>query len=146
MAIHMHPFEADFVGVRHAGPFHRFSQTFMSAPFCAALAWVHGQVGYQGMHRYGDAQVLGIVPRIEIVSDPAVARYQPRVVMMDDTGTTRQWAETQGSDAYQMTWEAARQMSRALCGEVGVPQPLIGRAQVRERVGQYVGISVVVEA
>ena len=29
-------FEADFFGVRYAGPFATFPQTFMSAPFCAA--------------------------------------------------------------------------------------------------------------
>ncbi|HYG45779.1 MAG TPA: MmgE/PrpD family protein [Bordetella sp.] len=121
MSIHMHPFEADFVGVRHAGPFRQFSQAFMSAPFCAALAWVHGKVGYEGMHRYGDQQVLDIIPCIDVVSDPAIARYQPRVVVTDSTGSTREWAERSDTDAYLLTWDAAVEMASSLCDESSVP-------------------------
>ena len=45
----MHPFEADFFGVRFAGPFTTFPQTFMSAPFCAALAWARGDATLAGL-------------------------------------------------------------------------------------------------
>jgi len=124
MALYMHPFEADFVGVRHAGPFRQFSQTFMSAPFCAALAWVDGHVGYEGMHRYDDARILDTIARIDVVSDPSVARYQPRIVAVDEAGAQRQWTETSGSHAYQLTWEAAVAMSGVLCDEAGVPAPM----------------------
>ncbi|WP_053245642.1 MmgE/PrpD family protein [Achromobacter sp. DMS1] len=123
LTIHMHPFEADFIGVRHAGPFRRFSQTFMSAPFCAALAWVDGCVGYEGMHRYDDTRVLELAARIDVVSDPGIERYRPRLVAMDDHGVAREWAEQGGSEAYLLTWHAAVDMSGALCEEVGVPAP-----------------------
>ncbi|MGQ0674789.1 MAG: MmgE/PrpD family protein, partial [Rhodospirillales bacterium] len=42
LTVRMHPFEADFYGVRFAGPFRTFPQSFMSAPFCAALGWSRG--------------------------------------------------------------------------------------------------------
>ena len=42
MDIRMNPYEADFIGVRFTGPFTSAPQTVMSAPFCAALAWITG--------------------------------------------------------------------------------------------------------
>jgi 2-methylcitrate dehydratase PrpD len=124
MALHMHPFEADFVGVRHAGPFRQFSQTFMSAPFCAALAWIRGRVGYDDMHRYDDAEVLACIPRIEVVSDPAVARYKPKIVVSCEDGTVREWTERQGGDAFLLTWDAAAAMADTLCGEARIAPAL----------------------
>ena len=121
MKIHMHPFEADFFGVRYAGPFRRFSQTFMSAPFCAALAWETGRVGYDGLHRYDDVQVLASIERIEVVSDPAISRYQPRIVVEHGDGQALEWMESQGSGAFRMTWEAAEAMAGELADEAGVP-------------------------
>src|SRR5258706_10672504 len=79
MVIRMNPFEADFFGVRHAGPYTTFSQTFMSAPFCAALAWTAGKVTYRGMHDFNEAAVLRNVAFVEIISDAARPRYRPRI-------------------------------------------------------------------
>ncbi len=79
MVIRMNPFEADFLGVRHAGPYTTFSQTFMSAPFCAALAWSAGKVHYRGTHDFSDATVLRNVARVEVVSDGSRPRYRPRI-------------------------------------------------------------------
>jgi len=147
MAIHMHPFEADFVGVRYAGPFRQFSQTFMSAPFCAALAWVDGRVGYEGMHRYDDARILDAVARIDVVSDPSAARYRPRIVAVDETGVQSEWTETRGSDAYQLTWDAAVAMSGALCDEAGVPAPVArALADAADALPQAPSISTLIEA
>lgn len=125
MTLRMHPFEADFVGVRYAGPFRTFSQTFMSAPFCAALAWTKRAVGYAGLHRYEDPEVLDCVSRIEVVSDPRVPRYQPKVAIVDEGGATRQWAASPDSDAFRLTWDAAVHMAGVLCGEVGVPPEVV---------------------
>ena len=120
MTIRMHPFEADFVGVRYAGPFGTFSQTFMSAPFCAALAWSKGIVGYDGLHDFDDVEVLRQVARIEVVSDPARPRYQPRISVSAADGTVEEWQETLGPEAFGLTWEAAVEMAGRLCGEANV--------------------------
>ena len=122
MVIRMNPFEADFFGVRYAGPYKTFSQAFMSAQFCAALAWSAGDVTYQGLHEFEDANVLREIPRIEVVSDPARQRYQPHIAVHCADGAARLWEETAGEDAFSLTWDAAVQMSGILCGEVGVPQ------------------------
>ena len=79
LTVRMHPFEADFFGVRFAGPFVTFPQTFMSAPFCAALAWARGDATLAGLTDYCAADVLDLVPRITIVADAGRPRYAPRI-------------------------------------------------------------------
>ncbi|MGH7330989.1 MAG: MmgE/PrpD family protein, partial [Polyangiaceae bacterium] len=75
--IRMHPVEADFWGVRFTGPFRRFSQAFMSAPFCAAVAWIRGNVRFADLHDFDDPDVQALVERVFIVSDPRRERYRP---------------------------------------------------------------------
>ncbi len=124
LRIRMHPFEADFVGVRHAGPFHSFSQTFMSAPFCAALAWVRGAVTLAGLHRVADPEVLEAAARVEVAADPGRPRYRPLVGLVLADGRTLEWEETAGDDAYRLTWPEAARMTGVLGAEVGVPEEL----------------------
>ena len=118
--IRMNPYEAEFFGVRGRGPFRAFSQTIMSAPFCAALAWHDGAVTFDGMHRFDDAEVLALVPRIEVDSDEACARYQPALEVFLADGRILEWAESDPVHAYDLTWPAAVEMTHALCEEVGV--------------------------
>ena len=65
--------------------------------------------------------VLDGVERIEVVSDPAISRYQPRIVVEYGDGQALEWMETQGSGAFRMTWEAAKSMAGELGDEAGVP-------------------------
>ena len=122
VAIQMHPFEADFVGIRSAGPFTSFPQTLMSAPFCAALGWVQRAVTFDGMHDFTDGAVLGLVRRIVVVSDSSRARYSPRLAVTLDDSTVLEWEETEGANAYRLTWDTAIQMNTELCAEVGIPE------------------------
>lgn len=122
VAIHMHPFEADFVGIRSAGPFKSFPQTLMSAPFCAALGWVRQAVTFDGMHNFTDEAVLALVREIAVVSDPSRARYSPRLAVTLDDSTALEWDETEGAYAYRLTWDTAMQMNIELCAEVGIPE------------------------
>lgn len=120
LAIRMHPFEADFFGVRFAGPFRTFPQTFMSAPFCAALAWACGDVTMAGLTDFAAQDVLQLVPRISVLADPTRARYSPRLDVQLADGKLLQWEERERQDAYLLDWEAARRMTFALTAEVGV--------------------------
>jgi 2-methylcitrate dehydratase PrpD len=122
MVIRMNPFEADFFGVRHAGPYTTFSQTFMSAPFCAALAWSAGKVTYRGMHDFNDAALLRSVARIEIVSDAARPRYRPRLEIRCADGASLDWEAAPGSDTFKLTWDAAVTMTHSLCDEIGISE------------------------
>jgi 2-methylcitrate dehydratase PrpD len=127
MIVRMYPFEADFLGVRFTGPFTTFPQTFMSAPFCAALAWVKGAVSYAGMHTFGDREVLRLLPRVQVVADPSRAPYQPHVSVMLAGATTLAWDETEGSEKYRLTWDTATRMASSLCAEAGVPADKLAR-------------------
>lgn len=121
MRIRMHPFEADFVGVRYTGPFTSFAQTFMSAPFCAALAWSRGAVTYAGLHQFDAPDVLHMVRRVELIADPARERYMPHVCLQRANGPDQEWDERAGAEGFRLTWQAAVEMTTRLCAEARVP-------------------------
>lgn len=129
MTIRMNPFEADFVGVRYAGPFTSATQTVMSAPFCAALAWTSGTASFDGLRTFDDDAVNALVPKITIVTDPQRKRYEPHLEVRLADGRRLEWTEQAGDSGYRVTWAAATDMTAQLCGEVGVP-----RAQAQDLV------------
>jgi len=106
--------------VRFAGPFATFPQTFMSAPFCAALAWTRGDVTLAGLTDFGAADVLALVPRIAIMADADRARYAPRIDARLRDGTTLEWEARDAADAYLLTWDTASRMASVLSTEVDV--------------------------
>lgn len=120
LTIRMHPFEADFFGVRFKGPFISFPQTFMSAAFCAALTWARGTVTLAGLTDFHAKDVLDVVVKVEVIADAARARYAPLVQARLSDGSTLSWEEREGANAYTLTWERARCMTDALCAEAGV--------------------------
>jgi 2-methylcitrate dehydratase PrpD len=129
--LRMNPYEADFIGVRYMGPFTSPTQTVMSAPFCAALAWATGTASFDGLRTFDDVAVLGLIPKIVVVSDDARALYEPHIKVALSDGEILRWEEHAGDSSYRVTWDAAVQMTRQLCDEVAVPAALA--AQLIER-------------
>lgn len=121
LAVHMHPFEADFIGIRYAGPYTSFQQTLISAPFCAALAWVCRAATFAGLHDFTDPAVLAAVRKVAVIADPSRPRYSPRLVATLDDASVLEWENAAGAGAYRLTWEAALRMNGELCAEAGVP-------------------------
>jgi 2-methylcitrate dehydratase PrpD len=119
LTVQMHPFEADFFGVRFAGPFSTFPQTFMSVPFCAALAWTTGTATFDGLNSFTASDVLAIVPKVEVVADAGRVRYRPKVIARLQDGAVLEWQD-EGADAYSLTWDIAVGMTHSLCGEAGI--------------------------
>jgi 2-methylcitrate dehydratase PrpD len=122
--IRLCPFEADFIGVRYAGPFNASSQTVMSAPFCAALTWATGTTSYTGLREFTAPAVLDIVPKVTVVADPALIRYQTHLRVELSDGRTLRSEDSDDADAYRVTWDAAVPAAQALCAEVGAPEDL----------------------
>lgn len=120
LTLRMNPFEANFFGVRFAGPFTTFPQTFMSAPFCAALAWARGNVTLAGLTDFEAVDVLDIVPRVEVIADPNCQRYGPVITARLSDGMELAWHESVCIDAYTLTGQSALDMTWALTAEVGV--------------------------
>ena len=120
LVLRLHPFEADFYGVRYKGPFASFPQTFMSAPFCAAVAWSRGRVHFADLNDFAAADVLALVPRITIVADPSRPRYAPRIEARLQDGETLVREATEGAGAYRLTWPRAMEQTRALLAELGL--------------------------
>lgn len=147
VVIRMHPYEADFIGVRFAGPFSSATQTVMSAPFCAALAWVHGDVSFDGLRCYDDAGVLDIVAKTEIVTAPDRQRYEPHITVTLHNGETLTWSEQAGDSNYRVTWQAAVDMAWQLGREVSVPDAAMGKLIERaSRIEQEASVRPLVEA
>ena len=122
ISIRMHPAEADFWGVRFAGPFQRFPQAFMSAPFCAALAWTKGAVTFAGLHEFADPAVLDLVPRVQVTADVSCPRYAPRLRVMLADGAVAEWDAAAADADFRLDWAAALRLAAALCAEAGVPE------------------------
>lgn len=136
LSIRMHPFEADFFGVRFKGPFVSFPQTFMSAAFCAALAWTRGAVTLAGLTDFGAQDVLDVVAKVDIIADAGRARYAPLLQARLSDGSTLSWDEREGANSYALTWENAERMTDVLCTEAGVgahAETLIGLVGALEK-------------
>jgi len=120
--VHMHPFEARFLGLDYNGPFYTYAQAFFSVPFCAALAWLHGTVTFAALNRFDDRQVLDLVARTHVVSDESCERYKPQVRVTVREGGVLEWSEDSGEDIYNLNWDIAVEMTHRLCAEAGVPE------------------------
>ena len=116
----MHPFEADFIGVRHTGPFTRRAQAFMSAPFLAAIAWNTGTVSFQALHDFDNPLYGETMARVTILSDESRARYEPAIKVALADGRTLEWEEVEGKDAYELTWASAVDAAGRLAEESGI--------------------------
>ena len=116
----MNPFEADFFGVRRTEVFESFAHTFMSAPFCAALAWVEGAVTLAGMHAFADPRVLAVARRVEVLARPERPRYEPRVEIVLEDGRELARVDAEADDV--LDWARARTMTAALMAESDVPE------------------------
>jgi len=116
----MNPFEADFFGVRRTDSFESFAHTFMSAPFCAALAWVEGAVTLAGMHTFNDPRVLAMARRVEVLASPERPRYEPHVEIVLEDGRKLARADAEPDDV--LDWSRARTMAAALMAEADVPE------------------------
>ena len=124
--IHMHPFEAKFLGVDYNGPFDTYARAFFSMPFCAALAWLHGAVTFAALNRFDDPAVLALVARTRVVSDDTCERYKPTIRIGLNDGRTLEHTESSGEDRYNLTWDIAVDMTLRFCEEAGVQ---VNRAQ-----------------
>ena len=115
--VHMHPFEANYLGLAYKGPFSTYSQAFFSVPFCAALAWLYGTVSFAGLHRFDDPAILGFVERAHVVSDESRERYKPLIRIRLKDGSSIEWLDEAGEEGYDLDWSAATAMVNMLYRE-----------------------------
>lgn len=75
-------------GLLARGPFARVADTLMSAAFCCACACVEGTVSMAGLEKFDDAAILGMMERIVVEPDAAVA-YPAAIAELTLTDGTR---------------------------------------------------------
>ncbi|MFC5952579.1 MmgE/PrpD family protein [Pseudonocardia lutea] len=146
LEVRLCPFEAEFLGIRYAGPFSAASQTTMSAPFCAALTWATGTVGYATLREFDNPAVLELVPKVRIVADPNLGQYETHLRLELADGRTLRDVSGPGDGDYKVRWDEVVPVAWALCAEVGVPAELIeafieavGRVDTARDVSEVVG-------
>jgi hypothetical protein len=77
------------------------------------------------MREFDSRDVNEIIPKVDVISDPARACYEPMMKVALDDGRTLNWQEKEGDAAYRLSWDAAVQMTRQLCDEVAVPATVV---------------------
>ena len=118
--LRMHPYEADFIGVRFCGPFTTAAKTVMSAPFCAALAWSTGTASFDGLRDFENVEINRLAQKVAVIADEGRAKYEPVVRVVCTDGRTLAWEEKGGDAGYRANWNDAVKMTHQLCDEVAV--------------------------
>jgi hypothetical protein len=79
------------------------------------------------MHDFAAPETLALLRRVEVVADPARARYCPAITVTLTDGRRLAAEENEGADAFALDWAAAARMSATLCEEAGVAAALQSR-------------------
>lgn len=77
--IHLNPTVVGYAGMDKEGPFESVSGTLMSIQFCVATTLLHGAPTIAHMTAFDDAGVLGLIPRIRPLADPALGLLSCRI-------------------------------------------------------------------
>jgi 2-methylcitrate dehydratase PrpD len=125
--VRLHPFVANFYGLRFTGPYESYPQAFYSVPFCAALTWLDGTVSFRGFHRFEDAALLALVAKTSVVDDDSRPVYGPRIEIDLGDGETLVYEEPEGQGAYRLTWDKAVMMAQRFGHEVGISEAAVAR-------------------
>jgi len=117
MEIRMRPFEANFFGVGLQGPFQSYAQTFMSAPFCAAIAWLRNGVSFADLHCFDQADFIALAGKIHVIADAKCAPYRPSITLFDELGVCSEWEADDVPEDFLLDWTAAAQMARTFADQ-----------------------------
>jgi 2-methylcitrate dehydratase PrpD len=125
IVVSLNPAEAAYPGVDHAGPFANAIATKMSAQFSLSLAVLTGQVTLDGLGRVRDADVLALVPRIEVRAEPAMKQRlcQVDLHLRNDQTLTACITRPLG----QPSFDELSHSVRTLAGDMGATMPAVER-------------------
>ncbi len=73
--IQVNPYEYAYAGMNYRGPFSTIGATLMSTPFCIAAACVDKKVTLNGIRRFKNRKILGLIERIEHLPDEKIPRF-----------------------------------------------------------------------
>ena len=68
--IKMNSYEANYPGMKYAGPFHKESQCGMSTAFVLALMLLDGKAHLDDMKRFNDPAILQLCQKTKVMDDP----------------------------------------------------------------------------
>lgn len=86
IVLELNPYEAQFPGVNHCGPFRGFGATAMSGPFCLATALVDECVTLRAMFDFNRPEVLGLAARTRVIAAEDLPIQGCRVTVTTTSG------------------------------------------------------------
>lgn len=131
----LHPDEHGYPGTDAVGPFVDVGGTLMSAQFCLAAAIRHRTVAQRHLEEFGDASLMALVERIEVVAD---AQLAPQTCTLELQLTDSESVVRPGSpdpEVFRFGREGAMALARRVAADEGLgdPQPLAAAVFALER-------------
>jgi 2-methylcitrate dehydratase PrpD len=130
--VRMNPYETGYAGMDSKGPFHSISSTLMSIPFCIALTFLRGAPTMAAMTTYDDAEVNGLVTRIDLIPDGGVPRLCCTIEAELADKQTVVVAKRMTTEDFNFDRATVSAMVRRIGAEQGVP------AEAYDRIEQFV--------
>jgi len=108
-------------GMLERGPFSRVPETLMSTYFCCASASVYGTVTMSRLACYDDPGIAAMLPRLSIVTDPAVGFPSAAADVTTHDGATQSFLESRSFCDFSLNREQVRAQLLRLAEEEKFP-------------------------
>jgi 2-methylcitrate dehydratase PrpD len=118
--VKVNPYEYHYAGMANRGPFDSVGATLMSTPYCAALALVDGQATLEGLTRYSDPSIGGLIDKIEHIPDEGMGRYCGAVTVHTKDGKSFEKEAMEGPEYYNFDLEQTIELAGRVTSETGV--------------------------
>ncbi len=125
--VRMNPYETGYAGMDSMGPFSTIAGTLMSVPFCIALTLLRGDPTMAAMTTYDDAEINGLMARIELVPDEAIARLCCVVEAETDDGETLTRDQPMTTEDFNYSWDKVLNLIHRVGAESAVPDEAYAR-------------------
>lgn len=112
-------------GMTFQGPFRRVSETLMSTSFVAAATLVRGRLDIAELEAFDDPAIIRLVPRITLVTDPAIVFPACSVEARLTSGERLVQAEPATAADYDLNRSQVLAQLRRMAALVGVPERAI---------------------
>ena len=121
----LNPYEADYPGIDHEGPFASAVATKLSAQFSLALAAIEGRITPDGLGRVTDDAILSLVRTVRVRRDAAIAPRLCRLKIRMRDGTTH--SGTIDTPIGQPGFDSCADFARSLAPEIGASEAAMQR-------------------
>ena len=125
--VRMTPYEANYPGMGHKGPFASVEATLMSTPFMVALACVEKDATLAGAHQFDEPRILDLLKRVEVTADDSMPRFSCSIEIVMKDGTKHYKEMKIGMDYYNFDRPRVLELIKRVTTESGVSQDKVDK-------------------